>query len=80
MKDIDRAGIAAVMEEALAIAGRDTAGLHVSFDLDVCDPMADSDRLIALDMVELNPILDVRNATAVLGTELVLSAVGQKIL
>jgi arginase len=105
MKDIDRAGIAAVMEEALAIAGRDTAGLHVSFDLDVCDPtiapgvgtpvkggldyreahmvmemVADSDRLIALDMVEVNPILDVRNATAVLGTELVLSAVGQKIL
>jgi arginase len=38
MKDIDRSGIASVMEQALSIAGRDTAGVHVSFDLDVCDP------------------------------------------
>ena len=38
IKDIDRAGIAAVIEQALAIAGNGTAGVHVSFDLDVCDP------------------------------------------
>src|SRR6185503_17293271 len=38
IKDVDRAGIAVVVEEALAIAGRGTAGVHVSFDLDVCDP------------------------------------------
>jgi arginase len=38
MKDIDRAGIASVVEQALAIAGTKTGGLHVSFDLDVCDP------------------------------------------
>lgn len=38
MKDIDRRGVAEVMEEALAIAGAGTAGIHVSFDLDVCDP------------------------------------------
>ena len=38
MKDIDRSGIAAVMEQAIAIAGKDTGGIHVSFDLDVCDP------------------------------------------
>jgi arginase len=38
MKDIDRSGIAAVMEQAIAIAGKETAGIHVSFDLDVCDP------------------------------------------
>jgi arginase len=38
MKDIDRRGIAAVMEEALSIAGAGTAGIHVSFDVDVCDP------------------------------------------
>ena len=38
MKDIDRDGIAAVMERALAIAGNDTSGIHVSFDVDVCDP------------------------------------------
>ena len=38
MKDIDRAGIAAVVEQALQLAGSGTAGIHVSFDLDVCDP------------------------------------------
>jgi arginase len=38
MKDIDRDGIAAIVEPTIAIAGRDAGGLHVSFDLDVCDP------------------------------------------
>jgi arginase len=105
MKDIDRSGIASVVEQALAIAGTDTAGLHVSFDLDVCDPaiapgvgtpvkgglnyreahmvmemIADSGLLRALDLVEVNPILDDRNTTAILATELAASALGQKIL
>jgi len=38
MKDIDRHGIAQTVEQAIAIASRDAGGLHVSFDLDVCDP------------------------------------------
>jgi arginase len=38
MKDVDRLGITEVMERALVIAGRGTGGIHVSFDLDVCDP------------------------------------------
>ena len=105
MKDVDRLGIATIMERAIAIASKGTAGIHVSFDLDVCDPavapgvgtpvkggldyreahmvmemIADSGRLLSLDMVEVNPILDVRNQTAQLGTELVLSALGQEIL
>jgi arginase len=105
MKDIDRSGIASVVEQALAIAGNGTAGLHVSFDLDVCDPtiapgvgtpvkgglnyreahmvmemIADSGLLRALDLVEVNPILDDRNTTAILATELASSALGQKIL
>jgi arginase len=105
MKDIDRAGIAAVAEQAIQLAGRGTEGLHVSFDIDVCDPsvapgvgtpvkgglnyreahmvmemIADSALLRALDIVEVNPTLDVQNNTAVLGTELVLSALGMKIL
>jgi arginase len=105
MKDIDRAGIAAVAEQALAIAGDGTGAVHVSFDLDVCDPtiapgvgtpvkggldyreahmvmemVADSGLLRALDLVEVNPILDDRNTTAILGTELALSALGQKII
>ncbi len=105
MKDIDRSGIASVVEQALALAGRGTAGIHVSFDLDVCDPsiapgvgtpvkggldyreahmvmemIADSGLLRALDLVEVNPILDDRNTTAVLGAELAMSALGQKII
>jgi arginase len=105
MKDIDRQGIAAVADRALEIACAGGANVHVSFDLDVCDPsiapgvgtpvkggldyreahmlmemIADSGRLGSLDLVEVNPILDVRNSTAILGTELALSALGLKIL
>jgi arginase len=105
MKDIDRMGIAQVMEKALAIAGTDTAGVHVSFDMDVCDPsiapgvgtpvkggldyreahvvmemVAESGKLTSLDLVEVNPTLDLRNQTAELGTELAMSALGKQIL
>ena len=105
MKDIDRDGIAAVAERALAVASNGTGGVHVSFDMDVCDPaiapgvgtpvkggldyreahmvmemVADSRRLIALDMVEVNPTLDVRNTTAEFAAELALSALGKNIL
>ena len=38
MKDIDRDGIAAVADRALALAADGTGGIHVSFDMDVCDP------------------------------------------
>ncbi len=105
MKDIDRLGIATVTERALSLASNGTAGIHVSFDVDVCDPaiapgvgtpvkggldyreahmvmemIADSNALLALDIVEVNPVLDEKNATAVLGAELAASALGQKIL
>jgi arginase len=105
MKDIDRDGIATVAERALALAARGTGGIHVSFDMDVCDPsiapgvgtpvrggldyreahmimelVADSGQLVALDLVEVNPTLDIRNTTAEFGTELALSALGKRIL
>jgi arginase len=105
MKDIDRDGIARVAERAIALASDGTGGLHVSFDLDVCDPsvapgvgtpvrggldyreahmlmelVADSQRLAALDLVEVNPTLDVRNTTAELAVELALSALGKRII
>jgi arginase len=38
MKDIDREGIAVIAERALALASAGTGGVHVSFDLDACDP------------------------------------------
>jgi len=38
MKEVDRLGIAEVMERAIAITTRGTGGFHVSYDLDACDP------------------------------------------
>ena len=46
----------------------------------VMEIVADSGRLVALDLVEVNPTLDMRNATAEFATELALSALGMKIL
>ena len=105
MKDIDRQGIASIVEQAINLAGNGTAGVHVSFDIDACDPLiapgvgtpvkgglnyreahmvmeivADSGLLTSLDLVEVNPTLDVRNTTAQLGAELACSALGMKIL
>lgn len=42
--------------------------------------VADSERLIGADIVEINPSLDERNATAELAAELVLSLFGRRIL
>ncbi len=105
MHDIDRRGMATVMEAALTVAMRDTGGFHLSFDLDALDPreapgvgtpvsggisareahlalelIAESGGLRSLDVVEVNPILDERNATASLAVELALSALGKRIL
>jgi len=38
MRDIDEQGMSQVASEALQIVNRGTAGFHVSFDLDGCDP------------------------------------------
>jgi arginase len=38
MRDIDELGLRAVMEQAIAIAAKDTAGYHVSMDMDWVDP------------------------------------------
>jgi arginase len=48
---------------------------HLAMEL-----IADSGRLIAMDVVEVNPILDRENATALLAVELVMSALGKKII
>jgi arginase len=105
MRDIDQDGIARIAERALALASNGTGGIHVSFDMDVCDPsiapgvgtpvrggldyreahmvmelVADSQRLVGLDLVEVNPTLDLRNTTAEFASELALSALGKRIL
>jgi arginase len=40
---------------------------------------ADSERLLGLDVVEVNPLEDVQNATAVIASELIASAMGKNI-
>lgn len=100
--DIDRRGMDAVTEEAIALATDGGRKLHVSVDMDVVDPsqapgvgtpvaggityreahlamelVAASKALASLDLVEVNPILDVENRTALLATELALSALGK---
>jgi arginase len=105
MRDIDERGMRAVMEEALRMAGRGTAGYHVSLDMDWIDPedapgvgtpvwggatyreahlameiISDHGRLLSLEIVEVNPVIDEHNQTADLAVELALSAFGKKIL
>jgi arginase len=105
MAEIDQAGMAQVMTEAVEIASRGTEGIHLSLDLDALDPMfapgvgtpvnggvtyreshlameilAASEKLISVDVVEVNPILDHRNGTAVMAVELVESLFGKTVL
>ena len=104
MADVDRLGMPAVMERAIAIAGAD-GPIHVSFDMDGIDPseapgtgtpvkgglsfreahlamemLAESGQLKSVEMVEINPILDMRNQTAILAVDLICSALGKSIL
>ena len=38
MREVDEQGIRSVMEQAIAHVTRDTAGFHLSFDVDRTDP------------------------------------------
>ena len=102
IREIDRLGIQEVIRQAIEIAGRDTKGIYVSFDIDSIDPesapgvgfpvhhgltvrealfMAEilhqSGKVLALDMVEVNPVFDEKNRTSVLACELILSLMGK---
>jgi arginase len=104
MHDVDRRGLATVMDEAIVRASTGTAGFYLSFDMDVLDPtqapgvgtpvlgglsyreahlamemVCESDHLLGMDLVEVNPILDQRNATAELAVAFALSALGKRI-
>ena len=105
MYDIDREGIAAIMEKACTIAGSAKDGIHVSFDIDCVDPgeapgtgtpvkgglnyreahfamefLHETGRVISAELVEVNPLLDSGNRTALLAMELIASLLGKKIL
>lgn len=105
MRDIDERGMRAVMEEAIQIALAGTEGIHVSFDMDVCDPehapgvgtpvrgglsyreahlamemIGDAKKIVSIEVVEVNPIIDEANRTALFAVELISSAMGKRIL
>ena len=93
------------MKEAIEIVTKNTAGFHLSFDVDGLDPFeapgvgtpvsggitereahllmehaAESKKLLGLELTEINPILDTGNRTAELAVELILSALGKRIV
>ena len=105
MRDIDERGIKSVMSEALDIIQKDTAGFHVSFDLDGMDPavapgvgtavpggltfreghlamelVADTQKMLSYEIVELNPILDNSSISAKAAVAMTLSAFGTRTL
>ena len=105
MRDIDERGMRSVMEEAVRVASKGTAGFHLSLDMDVVDPrdapgvgtpvrggatyreahlamemICDSGKLVSLEVVEVNPVIDEVNRTADLAVELLMSALGKRIL
>jgi arginase len=45
----------------------------------VCEMVAETGRLLGMDMVEVNPILDIQNETARLASDLILTALGKRI-
>lgn len=105
MREIDERGLRSVMEQAIALATNETAGFHLSLDMDAVDPdeapgvgtpvrggmtyreahlametVCDCGQMLSMELVEVNPVLDIANRTALLGVELVTSAMGKKIL
>lgn len=105
MREVDERGLKAVMEEAIALTGEGTDGIHLSLDMDWIDPdeapgvgtavrggatyreahlamelLADTGRVLSMDVVEINPVLDHYNRTAELAVGLVRSAFGLRIL
>lgn len=105
MREIDESGMRSVIEKALEVATRGTAGFHLSLDMDWVDPrdapgvgtpvrggatyreahlamemICDCSRMISMEVVEVNPVIDEVNRTADLAVELVMSAMGKKIL
>ena len=104
ISEIDRFGLSKVLERAIRLASADTAGIHVSFDIDVVTPeqapgvgtpvhsgltvreaflimemLHESGKALAVDMVEVNPILDRENITGKLACELILSLLGKTV-
>jgi arginase len=105
MTELDEIGMSSAIEEAVEIASRNTAGFHVTMDMDFIDPfyapgvgtperggatyreshlamekIAGSGCVLSVEITEVNPMFDTTNQTAQLAVELILSALGKKIM
>ncbi len=105
IREIDERGMRDIVNESIRVAGAGTAGIHLSFDLDVVDPedapgtgppvdggisyreahlamemIGDLADIVSVDLVEVNPLLDQRNATGILAVEMAESLFGKRIL
>lgn len=105
MSELDERGTAVCVREAIERVTRETAGVHLSFDLDgvdpqhapgvgtpvpgglnlreshlICEKVSQTGRVLGLEMVELNPVIDSENRTGKLAVWLLLSALGKTIL
>ncbi len=105
MHEVDRLGMAKVMEETIAYLKDKTDGVHLSLDLDGLDPidapgvgtpvtggisyreshlamemLSESGIITSAEFVEVNPILDEKNKTAVAAVKLMGSLFGEKLL
>ena len=104
MSDIERQGFPVIVTQVVDFFKTHTDIVHVSFDMDVLDPMfapgtgiplpagmsnrealllmeemSNTGKVKSADIVEVNPILDVRNQTAVLAVALAARLLGEKI-
>jgi len=104
MSDVERLGFPTVVRQVSDFFRRHSDAVHVSFDMDVLDPMfapgtgiplpagltnrealllmeemADTGLVRSAEIVEVNPVLDVRNQTAVLAVSLAARLLGEKI-
>ncbi|MBQ1711183.1 MAG: arginase [Treponema sp.] len=102
MSDIDRQGFSEIVKKVLKFFETHADWIHVSFDMDVLDPMyapgtgiplpggltnrealllmeemASIGKVKSAEIVEVNPILDVRNQTAILAVSLAARLLGE---
>lgn len=104
MSDIERQGFPAIVKQIILFFKTHADVIHVSFDMDVLDPMfapgtgiplpagltnrealllmeemSNTGMVRSAEIVEVNPVLDVRNQTAVLAVNLAARLLGEKI-
>lgn len=104
MTDIDRIGFTETVKRVTDFIRNETDVVHISFDMDVMDPMyapgvgiplpggltyreilllmeelSKTQKVKSVEVVEVNPVLDVRNQTAAMAVEIIARLLGETI-